>query len=119
MTEPRPFFPNFLDQAPQPICWVLLEAAHEAAALHELDTWVTWLAERYRLDHRTLPGCWPKHGDLVEELSALYTAWQNAFTIGARPEAPLDWHASFAEARVRLVNAVARSGCRRDEHHST
>jgi len=118
MTEPAAFLSPALDRPPQPLCWAALDPAQTAEALRDLTAWVDWLRERYRLDHRTIPGCWPEHGDLIEELSALHTAWQNAYTTGARPEAPLDWHTNFAHCQTRLTTAVARTGCRPHEHRA-
>jgi len=79
-------------------------------------TWIRWCVRRYRLDHRTIPPCWYRHGALVEELSALCTGWQAAHTPTAPGNAPLEWHAHFAATRQRLGDWVARSGCRPDEH---
>jgi hypothetical protein len=58
-----------------PVCWAALtdtetEEEHEALA-----DWIAWLNDRYTLDHRTIPPCWHQHGALIEELSALRTAW--------------------------------------------
>jgi hypothetical protein len=99
-----------------PVCWAALtdtetEEEHEALA-----DWIAWLNDRYTLDHRTIPPCWHQHGALIEELSALRTAWLAAYAITGRPEAPLDWHAHFASARQRLADWVARTGCRADSH---
>jgi hypothetical protein len=71
-----------------PVCWVTLsepeiEEEHEALA-----DWIAWLIDRYTLDHRTIPPCWDQHGPLIEELSALRTAWLAAYAVTGRPEAP-------------------------------
>jgi hypothetical protein len=104
--------------APRPYLWSAHTPAEQAQALDELELWTGWLVHRYRLDHRTIPPCWPQHSDLIEELSALRLAWQTAYATLANGDAPLAWHEHFALARERLSLAVSRSGCRPMEHRS-
>jgi len=99
-----------------PLCWANLDGTETADAIEELDDWVAWVVDRYTLDHRTIPPCWDRHGALIEELSALRTAWLAAYAGTSRPEAPLEWHHHFAAARQRLTDWVARTGCRPGEH---
>ncbi|MBA3743173.1 hypothetical protein [Sporichthya sp.] len=108
---PPDLFPTF------PVCWATLSDVETEDALEELDDWVTWLVDRYSLDHRAVPPCWEQHGALVEELSALRTAWISAFNITGRPEAPLEWHAHFAAALRRLIDWASRTGCRTGGQH--
>lgn len=98
------------------IAWPALDESETADALAELQDWLAWLTHRYGLDHRHVPACWALHGELIEELSALHTAWQRAYAPDATGEAPLRWHESFDGARSRLVDWVARTGCRADAH---
>lgn len=104
--------------APIPVSWPTLVGEERDARFHELADWIAWVIDRYGLDHRTIPPCWAEHGALVEELSALRTAWATAYAEDSRGDAPLDWHADFAAARQRLADWVARSGCRPGEHRS-
>lgn len=99
-----------------PICWVALTDTQTAKAIASLEDWVTVIVYRYGLDHRTVPPCWQHHGALVEELSALFVGWVAAHAAGARPQAPLQWHAEFAAARLRLGEWASRTGCRPGEH---
>src|SRR5947209_442613 len=105
--------------APIPVCWPSLRGDERDARFQELVDWTSWLVDRYALDHRTIPPCWPEHGALLEELSALRTAWVTAFAEDSRGDAPLHWHAEFAAARQRLTEWVARTGCRPGEHRGT
>ncbi|GAA3819263.1 hypothetical protein GCM10022273_32300 [Cellulomonas soli] len=84
--------------------------------LEELDLWVDWLIDRYRLDQRVIPPCWHEHPELLEELAALHLAWQGAFASTAAPDAPLHWHEHFAAATSRLGDWAARTGCRPRGH---
>jgi len=101
-----------------PICWPRLDDAHALETLEELTDWVQWLTNRFTLDHRTVPHCWDQHGPIIEELSALYTAWQTAYAQTADGDAPLAWMNQFAAARHRLADWVARTGCRPGEHRA-
>lgn len=103
-------FPTF------PLCWATLSDIETEDSLEGLEDWITWLVERYALDHRSVPPCWEQHGALVEELSALRTAWIAAFNVTGRPGAPLEWHAQFAAGRHRLGDWSSRTGCRPGQH---
>ena len=102
--------------APIPICWPMLGEAETTAHAQELVDWVDWVFDRYALDHRTIPPCWSQHGALLEELSALRTAWVTVYSADSVGDAPLRWHSEFAAARQRLTDWVARTGCRPGEH---
>jgi hypothetical protein len=101
-----------------PVCWPALIKSEQKAALEGLREWTGWLVRRYALDQRTVPPCWAEHGALIEELSALHTAWARAFAVSAAPDQPLRWHNDFALARRRLADWVSRTGCRIGEHRS-
>lgn len=116
------FFPQRVLMAPigppTPIVWSAFSVADQELLLEDLDVWVTWLVERYRLDHRVVPPCWTQHPELIEELSALQLAWQGAFSTSAVSDAPLNWHERFASARLRIGDWVSRTGCRPDAHRN-
>ena len=120
MTEQTPMAPRLTVEPfpPPPVCWPTLDEEKAEAAMTALTTWVTWLADRYGLDHRTVPLCWPQHGALVEELAALHGAWNAAYAQTAGAAAPLDWQAAFAAARERLQDWIARTGCRPGQHRA-
>ncbi|MBX9243571.1 hypothetical protein ICW40_01970 [Actinotalea ferrariae] len=104
---------------PVPLLWAAHTPEEQQHYLDELQTWVTWLADRYRLDGRYVPECWTKHWELIEELSALHLAWEAAYATTSHADAPLTWHERLGHARVRLAEWVARSGCRAAEHRAT
>lgn len=72
-------------------CWKSLGPEGQKALLAELGDWVGWLRRRYPLA-RKIPPCWPQHPELVEELTALWLAWQAAYT---GPDPPLTGAADF------------------------
>lgn len=58
------------------------------------------------------PVCWFKHGDLVEELSALHLAHTVAFDTSDAGFGPIGWHERLSLAIPRLRRAYA-GGCSR------
>lgn len=97
--------------------WSWRTASPEAAeALRaDLTAWVVWLVERYGVGE-LVPACWYRHGAMVEELTALYAAWNAAYVdIEARGFDPLYWHDGFDRALARL-REWDRQGCRDGAH---
>ena len=110
--------PQLVQEAfpPVPLCWPAPTEEEREEQLDALTDWIRWLVDRYALDHRTVPPCWSQHGSLLEELSALRTAWLTVYAVTSTGDAPLEWHAHFAAARQRLAEWVSRIGCRSGEH---
>jgi hypothetical protein len=58
----------------------------------ELRQWVRWIRGRYPLA-KQIPICWEDHPEVVEELTALWLAWQAAYEErDASLTAAADWH---------------------------
>lgn len=66
-----------------------------------LAAWVPWLVDTYRL-HETIPPCWPEHPQLVEELTASWLMWRDAWLTPTSPSAPATWHIALANMIGRL-----------------
>lgn len=118
---PRPTIPTLenaiedaADAGYSPVTWRHLTTAEEAAALEELRMWLEWLRGRYLIDDDALPPCWAAHGALVEEYSALHTAWLVCFDERDNGMGPLQWHERFAQATDRLRKA--KGYCTHREH---
>tara|TARA_R100000365_G_scaffold3528_1_gene11928 strand:- start:36219 stop:36707 length:489 start_codon:yes stop_codon:yes gene_type:complete len=82
------------------------EARAEWAALRD---WVEWLTVRYDVPVSVVPTCWWRHGALVEELSALHTAWRTGFDATDSGFGPVGWHERWALAQARLRHAYTGS----------
>lgn len=68
-----------------------------------LASWVGWLRGRYPLAEQ-LPGCWWRHPELVEEITALHLAWRAAYSDPAASlTAPIDWHQHHLPAFLNRV----------------
>jgi hypothetical protein len=88
-----------------PYVWHTLSATDGAKLWEALADWVGWLRGRYPLA-RQIPLCWWRHPELVEELTALWLAWREAYTEkGASLTAAADWHGRWLPEFLRRVGA--------------
>ena len=92
------------------INWRTLTDQDAPTAWTRLREWVEWFVIRYRVPESTVPTCWWKHGQLVEELSALHTAHTAAFDSSDAGFGPIGWHERLSLAMPRLTRAYA-GGC--------
>jgi hypothetical protein len=84
------------------INWRTIGDDERPEACRTLATWVQeWLIPRYNIKAKMIPDCWWQHSDLVEELSALHTAWLVAFDAADAGWGPIGWHERFALAQTR------------------
>lgn len=73
-------------------------------ACRKLAEWVhEWLIPRYNIKSKMIPDCWWQHTDLIEELSALHSAWLVAFDPADAGWGPIGWHERFALAQTRAA----------------
>ena len=98
--------------------WAQLDAGEAEAAWTALAGWVDWLLDRHVV--KEVPrGCWWRHGSMVEELTALWWAWQAAYDPKSDPRAPLMWLEQLDRARDRFRSRLAQQGaCVPGEHHA-
>lgn len=101
---------------PLAIVWSELSPVEAERTWVDLGRWVRWLGARYEIDGHELPPCWWRHGALVEELTALWGSWRVAYGEGQSVAAMADWHRIFHEARLRLREWAARTGCSAHDH---
>ena len=89
----------------RPIVWSRLTGADLEHTWTALADWVGWLRGRYPLANQ-VPLCWWRHPELVEELSALWLAWRDAYVErGAPLTAGADWHARCLPDLLRRIRA--------------
>lgn len=92
------------------INWRELTDEDAAAKWEALRSWVEWFTTRYNIAVSVVPPCWWRHGTLVEELSALFTAHLAAFDVSDAGFGPIGWHERLAIAVPRLSRAYG-GGC--------
>ena len=85
------------------INWRTLEDEDAPQVWSDLRSWVIWFTHRYNIAARKIPPCWYKHGALVEELSALHTAWLVSYDNLDAGYGPIGWHERLAVAIPRLA----------------
>ena len=103
---------------PRPVRWNALSHEEARSQWDRLIPWVSWLTTRYALPQSLVPGCWPWHGALVEELTALQGAYEVAYNDNQAATAMLEWHAMFAMCRARLTEWASVTRCARDDHRA-
>jgi hypothetical protein len=99
-----------------PLDWRAVTAADSDDAWTELRDWVSWLTDRYVLDHRVIPPCWYRHGAVVDVLTALRDHHRCAFDDLQPPTAAGEWHRVFRDLEPRLRDWAARTGCTTTMH---
>ncbi len=99
-------------EKPAPWTWRHLSERQAAALWRELADWLTWLHSRYPLVD-TIPACWWRHPEIVEELTAAHAAWKAAYqSPGASPYAPGEWHDRWLPGlEHRLANRWKTGRC--------
>lgn len=89
----------------RPIVWSRLTGVDLERTWTALADWVGWLRGRYPLANQ-VPLCWWRHPELVEELSALWLAWRDAYVErGAPLTAGADWHGRCLPDLLRRIRA--------------
>ncbi len=92
--------------------WHAMTEPEYTLAWEQLRNWTAWLVGRYRLVlEDRLPGCWPQHPELIEELWAL-RAWRaEAYGPEGAGQSAVYWH----QALVTFLGHVSiwwAGGCR-------
>lgn len=100
---------------PTGLRWADLTQEQAAATWTGLIDWTGWLVRRFQL-YEELGSCWPDHPALVEELGALWLAWQASYDDQAPLEAPLRWMEALARARARWRIWDDHTRCRFGHH---
>jgi hypothetical protein len=92
-----------LPEEVQPVNWKTLTDIEAPAVWAQLADWVDWFTARYQISVRKIPACWYRHGDLVEELSALHTAWQVSYSTLDGGYGPIGWHERLTVSMQRIA----------------
>lgn len=103
-----------LEAGPQAVLseWHAMTEPEYTLAWQQLRDWTAWLVGRYRLVlEDRLPGCWPRHPELIEELWAL-RAWRaEAYGSEGTGQSAVYWHQALV-AFLGHVSIWWAGGCR-------
>jgi len=95
------------------IWWPDLPAGQQrTAALCQLRAWVDDVlrARHPKLASDSLPPCWDRHDDVVDELTALQAAWQAAYRDTAAPAtAAIEWHEHWLPGCLARCKAAIKA----------
>ena len=106
-------------EPPAPIRWSLLSAAEAEIEWYALNEWTHWLRKRYGLPTAVVPPFWHRHGELVEELSALHLHYLGSFHQDQDGSGPMGWHADFDTWQKRMREWVTITGTKLDGGRET
>jgi len=99
-----------------PIKWRGLPADEAASIWEDLEPWVRWLVVRFTISDSVIPSCWHKHTRVVEELSALWTAYELWYDPASAASSPISWLRELDWALGRIREVISAAGCRPREH---
>jgi hypothetical protein len=100
-----------------PVVWSQVPDDLRAALWEDFVDWTLWIADTYELTAEQLPrACWWRHGSAVEELTALWTAYQSAYHSSEdQNSATYLWQDALARCVERL-NRVWLGACTNGYH---
>lgn len=84
-----------------PVNWAGLDGASVISTRQALSDFVDYLVDRYGFRTDLRP-CWYEHTTAVEELTALWTAREVAFAVGADASMPSWWQDLLERSQLRL-----------------
>ncbi|MEU4576130.1 hypothetical protein [Nonomuraea sp. NPDC023979] len=113
-----------LEPAPRPWCWPRMPHSEKADRLDELAAWVRDVLFAWPGAQQAILPCWPRHWDVIDELSMLYCAWQTAYLWESRTASDAGYYldrllpSMIERAKVRLrpcSQGHHPDGARRDD----
>ncbi|MFJ6419031.1 hypothetical protein [Paeniglutamicibacter sp. NPDC091659] len=101
--------------APQdPAPWNLgcATAAQRRHFLGQLSDWINWYNETYPgVEEHVIPPCWFHHSAVVQELVAMFVAWQAAYCGSDEPnDAPAYWHDRILHPTIKRLSGDKAAG---------
>lgn len=99
----------------RPVNWAALDSGRAAEQWGVLTDWTDWLRDRYSL-HERIPACWYAHPPILEELSALRSAWVGTYlNPQARAGDGTAWH-DLLDRTLHRIDSWDRTGCADGTH---
>jgi hypothetical protein len=87
----------------------------------KLREWVEWICDRYTVPEEVVPACWWRHGAIVEDLSALKTAWAASYDTTDAGYGPIGFQERWfaAQTRLRTIGGGICAAGHRDDRART
>lgn len=99
-----------------PVRWYGLGPDDAVHVWGEVVPWVHWMVNRFAIPATAIPPCWHAHPRLVEELTALWTAYEVMYDETSPGSSPVSWLRELEWTIGRIRAAVKDSGCTPREH---
>lgn len=94
---------------PGPWCWALLDAEQAEKAWHALTRWVaSVLVPTYAITRSELVDCWPRHPEIVAELSWLRQTYLEAHQRDAAAAENMMWHLRCKPGALAAIRGAIR-----------
>lgn len=107
-------------ETPSRWAWRYLTRQQAAELWAEIRDFVDWLTGRYQLaSDYSIPACWYRHPLAVEELTATYSAWRDAYCHGDTPSTALSaWHDRWLWPSLeRVARHAGWRECKESRNH--
>lgn len=101
---------------PSPVKWYTLVYDDAVPVWNNLIPWVHWLVQRFAIPAKVVPPCWHGHEPIVEELAAIWTAYEVLYDPTSPGSAAPSWLRELELALGRIRAVVATTGCTPREH---
>ncbi len=102
--------PDFQDPSP----WNLKDGTEKQRRkiLVQLDDWISWYNDNYPgVEEHVIPPCWFLHSAVVQELVAVFVAWQAAYCGLEEPDdAPAYWHERILHPTIARLSRDKSAG---------
>lgn len=103
---------------PPPVDWrKATPPASRGRRWEEFAKWAEWYLRRFEIPESVVPPCWRRHPVLIEELSALWTAYETSYMTLASGASPLVWLHQADLSRGRMVASMGIYSCSRTSGH--
>jgi hypothetical protein len=101
-----------LDEVPAATHWPSIPVVDAEAEWQDLRDWVEQLLERFaQLDHHVVPGCWWRHNEHVEALSALRDHEMVSYSDTAPATGPMEWLRALRDVTALLRAWTSELSC--------
>lgn len=103
-------------EMPKPVRFYEMDNEELRRVISELNEWVRWLVEEFKIPSKEIPPCWYKHHAVLEELQALYSLYLVNFHEAQSAAASIQFMVNLSMSRPRLAEWISHTGCTVRDH---